>query len=241
MPLYIYLSIYIYVHIIHINCTKHCIDICVHFGHLFSFLITYGLRPFFSFLLSLVSLLIEARRFNSTRRNTRELIARTTWNFFSNHVLFRLFKDRLMSFSLSDSPLWTLTNRHVKISFRSLRRVGQVRTWFDFEVVRVPRIEIPANVRFFSIFFLFFFFSIINHRPIVYACTLPKTSNAEIELSRSSNFDEFPTNFQRILHEFFAILSIRDSSPRSWPRSFNDRRSTIFSYHVFVFSPLPPL
>lgn len=112
--LYISIYIYIYVHIIHINCTKHCIDICVHFGHLFSFLITYGLRPFFSFLLSLVSLLIEARRFNSTRRNTRELIARTTWNLFSNHVLFRLFKDRLMSFSLSDSPLWTLTNRHVK-------------------------------------------------------------------------------------------------------------------------------
>ena len=38
--IYIYIYLYIYVHIIHINCTKHCIiDICVHFGHLFSFLI----------------------------------------------------------------------------------------------------------------------------------------------------------------------------------------------------------
>lgn len=53
---FIYIYLYIYVYIIHINCTKHCIDICVHFGHLFSFSITYDLRPFTSVFRCLVPL-----------------------------------------------------------------------------------------------------------------------------------------------------------------------------------------
>lgn len=113
MPLYIYIYIYIYiyVHIIHINCTKHCIDICVHFGHLFSFSIRYDLRPFFSFSLSR-SLAIINVLVNSAQHG-RVNASYSGWTV-SNHVFFRLFKDRFMTFYLEYLiPLWTLTDCHV--------------------------------------------------------------------------------------------------------------------------------
>jgi len=115
MPLYIYL--YIYVHIIHINCTKHCIDICVHFGHLFSFSITYiDLRPFFSFSLSrslaITETRVTPRPSVDARPSQREPFRE---NSISNHVFFRLFKDRFMTFYLkyfTHPVLYPRSSRH---------------------------------------------------------------------------------------------------------------------------------
>ena len=114
---------------------------------------------FFFFLI--VSCLLVSRSRHHVN-STRILTARVNRSgYFSNHVIFRLFKDRLVSFSLrinirtslslSLSLSFSLSVWTFKFSFplpSSLISIGQVRTRLDFEKPsRVDRIEV-ANTRF---------------------------------------------------------------------------------------------
>lgn len=129
--IYIYIYIYVYISLyIHINCTKHCIDICVHFGHLFSFSITY-----INFIVrsSVFRCLVPLQLYKRVNSLTLRII-RPSWHSAAPNELFLI--TSFFDCSRIDSWLFTLNILHLSEPWSIV----------TYRFVGIPR-QSPSNVR----------------------------------------------------------------------------------------------